>query len=216
MLSQLIADYLLNYMVLLPCLLLMEAGVATVFHWEKIRPPRGFWIGWQVLAFLLVVMLTVTGAGDIQDLLRFETVFSWEDVNLIPLRWALEDMRGFVLNVVLFLPLGCLLPLLFRQGTGMRDTVLTGFLLSLLIEVSQLSTFRATDVDDLLANTLGTLLGFLLFRLLLSKVRVFQADNQGSWPVRHLALLTAAGLFFFQMFLGGPIQRVAFSWIYGY
>ena len=59
MLSQLIADYLLNYMVLLPCLLLMEAGVATVFHWEKIRPPRGFWIGWQVLAFLLVVMLTV-------------------------------------------------------------------------------------------------------------------------------------------------------------
>lgn len=45
MLSQLIADYLLNYMVLLPCLLLMEAGVATVFHWEKIRPPRGFWIG---------------------------------------------------------------------------------------------------------------------------------------------------------------------------
>lgn len=216
MLSQIIADYLLDYGVVLPCLLLLEAGVATVFHWEKIRSPRGFWVGWQVLALLLVVMLAVTGAGDIQDLLRFETVFSWEDVNLIPLRWALEDMRGFLLNVLLFLPLGCLLPLLFRRGTGLGETALTGFLLSLLIEVSQLSTFRATDVDDLLANTLGTLLGFLLFRLLLSKVRVFQVDNQGSWAIRHMALLTAVGLFFFQMFLGGPIQRMAFSWIYGY
>lgn len=42
-----------------------------------------------------------------------------------------------------------------------------GFGLSLTIELAQLFTqYRATDVDDLITNTVGTLLGYLCFRLI--------------------------------------------------
>lgn len=35
----------------------------------------------------------------------------------------------------------------------------------MIIEVGQLFTIRATDVDDLIMNTLGTALGFIIFKL---------------------------------------------------
>ena len=42
-------------------------------------------------------------------------------------------------------------------------TVLSGAGFSALIEVSQLLTTRATDIDDLIANTLGTAVGFAVW-----------------------------------------------------
>ena len=39
--------------------------------------------------------------------------------------------------------------------------------MSFLIEVIQLFTFRASDIDDLLMNTLGTVIGFALSKIFL-------------------------------------------------
>lgn len=44
-------------------------------------------------------------------------------------------------------------------------TVVAGFLFSLIIEVGQLFTIRATDVDDLIMNTLGSIFGFIIFKI---------------------------------------------------
>lgn len=41
-----------------------------------------------------------------------------------------------------------------------------GFFMSLTIEICQLFCFRATDVDDLIMNTLGAFLGYLCWKLL--------------------------------------------------
>ena len=73
-----------------------------------------------------------------------------------------------VFNVVLFLPLGAYLRLYFRRR-GVPTVILTGFLVSLLIECTQLTgnwylfscPYRLFDVDDLIANTLGAALGVL-------------------------------------------------------
>lgn len=43
----------------------------------------------------------------------------------------------------------------------------TGSFFSLFIELIQLFSFRATDIDDLLMNTLGTWVGYLLFKVIL-------------------------------------------------
>jgi glycopeptide antibiotics resistance protein len=69
------------------------------------------------------------------------------------------------LNVVLFLPLGFFLRALFGKGVGW--TVLAGAALSLFVEVTQLTgvwglypcAYRLFDVDDLISNTFGALLG---------------------------------------------------------
>ncbi len=71
------------------------------------------------------------------------------------------------LNVVLFLPFGFFLRTL--AGRGVLSATLLGFGLSLFIEVTQLTgvwgiypcAYRVFDVDDLLLNTVGALLGSL-------------------------------------------------------
>ena len=76
------------------------------------------------------------------------------------------DIAQVYMNVLLFVPLGYLLPYLFpffRARVSWLPTV-TGFLLSLFIENLQLITRRGFyDMDDLVSNTLGAFLGQILF-----------------------------------------------------
>lgn len=72
---------------------------------------------------------------------------------------------SFTGNIVMFLPLGFFPPLLWN-GNALRKALLTGFLTSLAIELCQLPLGRGSDVDDLILNTLGAFLGYLIFLLL--------------------------------------------------
>ena len=60
---------------------------------------------------------------------------------------------GFLLNILMTMPLGFLLPFLYRHWRRFSRAVLAGAGFSLLIECSQLLTNRACDIDDLIANT---------------------------------------------------------------
>ena len=79
----------------------------------------------------------------------------------------LAAVAGVAGNVVLFAPLGFLLPLLVPRLDRLWRTVAAGFLLSTAVELSQLAFpgIRRPDVNDVVANTLGTAAGFLAHRL---------------------------------------------------
>lgn len=67
-------------------------------------------------------------------------------------------------NVLAFMPLGVLIPMAFPGMDRWWMVLLHSFWLSLCIELFQLvSHFGAFDVDDILLNTLGGILGFCLF-----------------------------------------------------
>ncbi len=68
-------------------------------------------------------------------------------------------------NVVGFMPFGFILPIVSRRGRVWYNAFLLGFFLSLCIEATQL-VFKvgSFDVDDLLLNTIGGILGFLTYR----------------------------------------------------
>ena len=69
-------------------------------------------------------------------------------------------------NIVLFMPLGLLLRLT-RPGQKIRWTVLIVCLASIAVEVAQYALgVGAADIDDVILNTLGGLLGALVFSLL--------------------------------------------------
>lgn len=71
-----------------------------------------------------------------------------------------------ILNVLMLMPLGVLLPVGFDQITC-KKAVLSGFLVSLIIEVMQLLTRRGLfEFDDILHNTLGCLLGYAIYKLI--------------------------------------------------
>lgn len=78
-------------------------------------------------------------------------------------RLAVVNLAG---NILLFLPLGLLLPQAFQKAPRLWKTLLTAALLICAVEIAQLLTLRGScDVDDLILNLLGTLLGYGVFRL---------------------------------------------------
>ena len=74
-------------------------------------------------------------------------------------------------NVIGFLPFGFILPVIFRNFRSFWSIMFGGFLFSLLVETIQLVTkVGCFDVDDLILNTLGAILGYLAF-MLCDKIR---------------------------------------------
>ncbi|WP_313893692.1 VanZ family protein [Psychrobacillus sp.] len=74
---------------------------------------------------------------------------------------------NFLGNIILFIPIGFLLPLLFRRMVRFPFTILAGLCISIFIEVMQLPQNRSSDVDDLWLNTLGALIGYLIYLFVL-------------------------------------------------
>ncbi len=69
-------------------------------------------------------------------------------------------------NVAAFVPFAFMLPIVTPRARGFFRTVFLTFLLSLGIEIIQLATrVGSFDVDDLLLNTIGGILGYLLYRI---------------------------------------------------
>jgi glycopeptide antibiotics resistance protein len=80
----------------------------------------------------------------------------------------LETLAEAFGNVLLFAPLGFLLPLLVPAMRRWWRTLAAAAGVSLCIELYQLAwpSVRRADVNDLLMNALGTLLGFAALRLI--------------------------------------------------
>jgi len=94
----------------------------------------------------------------------------WTMVHWIP---GDVDAPSFVLNVIMLIPYGVLLPLLVRAADSVRRLALLAALTSSGIELVQfllgvtLGSRRTVDINDLIANTLGALVGLLILRLAL-------------------------------------------------
>lgn len=79
---------------------------------------------------------------------------------------AMENIFG---NILMFIPLGLLLPFFHPVFKKRRTTVLTGFVSSALIELTQLVSrlfhnYRHIDIDDVILNTSGAAIGFFLYK----------------------------------------------------
>jgi glycopeptide antibiotics resistance protein len=76
---------------------------------------------------------------------------------------ALENLLG---NIFAFSPLGFLLPLLFEKCNKIKNVFLISFGVSFFIEIIQVTfSLGSCDVDDLILNVLGSLLGFGIYCL---------------------------------------------------
>ena len=84
------------------------------------------------------------------------------------LREALVNLIG---NTAMFIPLGIVWPAVFPQLNTHGKRIAAGFGCSLVIEILQLPFFeRYTDLDDLILNTVGFLLGYGIW-LLVKKLK---------------------------------------------
>lgn len=142
---------------------LIELVAATVFIipvwcvYEKI-----FFQSWKrtliymIFGFYLVVVLALVGFPNI-TMLQMEFT-----VNLIPFIYMLSDFVNACLNVLLFVPFGFFLLMLWKEFRSIKRVALAGIVATSFIEISQLFTGRATDIDDIITNSIGTLIGYFI------------------------------------------------------
>lgn len=91
-----------------------------------------------------------------------------QEINFIPILTI--DIPSFVLNVIMLIPFGVYLPVLNSKVASAKKAAKYGFFLSLSIEILQLiievtlGSGRIADINDIIANTLGAAVGFLIIR----------------------------------------------------
>ncbi|MBQ8074448.1 MAG: VanZ family protein [Oscillospiraceae bacterium] len=69
-------------------------------------------------------------------------------------------------NVAMFIPSGIVLPVVYKQLNTFGKVLLAGAGLSLCIEILQLPfSVRASDIDDLILNTAGVVIGYGIYAL---------------------------------------------------
>lgn len=127
-----------------------------------IRHSKGRLVLYLAFSLYMLAVISITGAGTLFDALHSGLEVRMDEINLIPFVEGGSPVF-YLLNFVMLVPFGFLLPLLWPQTKQLLTVTLFGFFFSLLIELSQLLNWRSTDINDLLMNTLGTVFGFLLF-----------------------------------------------------
>ena len=77
-----------------------------------------------------------------------------------------EALLNLIGNTTMFIPLGIVWPAVFKKLNTHRKVIAAGFGVSLAIEILQLPFFgRSTDIDDLILNTSGYLMGYGIYLL---------------------------------------------------
>lgn len=70
-------------------------------------------------------------------------------------------------NIIVFIPLGFFLPILFKKYKSFFKTIILVICFSLLVETLQYITHTGVfDIDDIILNSFGGILGYILFAIL--------------------------------------------------
>ena len=146
--------------------------------YNKINILREVFINFFFIYFLIVIYFTFFKGGILHLDLQMrsyaniipllETIKMFQD-NFMGLGNSLYNVIG---NILLFIPFGFAIPLLFKNHNKLFKVTLYGFIASFSIELLQyLTCTNFTDIDDVIFNTLGALVGFLTFNIFMFIVR---------------------------------------------
>ena len=149
----------------------------------RIDRKREFFIGVFVayITFMVFILFLIHMGGlDIFiDKGFFNPIYRIQNnigVNLIPFK-TITDIYNYSAspsvvtnnifgNIILFIPVSLLMVLLWPRWRRVRNMVLFSVLIPILIETIQLFIGRAVDIDDVILNFIGLMIGFLAGKFL--------------------------------------------------
>jgi glycopeptide antibiotics resistance protein len=146
----------------------------------------------EIVGFLFVIYLSMVIAVTLFPIVigAYSNANITYSINLIPLKAIINNvsnigvayggdaafMIGLILknvggNILLFMPLGFLAPILWRKLKRFKHIIILGLIVSISIELLQLLQTlaggwgRATDIDDVICNVLGAIIGYFIYIL---------------------------------------------------
>lgn len=145
---------------------------------------KGFKLFCFVCLIIYLLLLTRFIVFKYPDSMMSEIINTWsldrlirniQTANFIPFRTIGTNLFNpqlpvevptLIYNIAAFLPLGFLLPCISEKARRWYATLIIGLLIALLFELVQLVTALGTaDIDDLLLNVSGVMIGYGLFKL---------------------------------------------------
>lgn len=139
----------------------------------RLKGIKNFTIRTLMYLYIILVIMVTLMPFEVIDFIPDGNNSFLESVNLVPYRDIFAGYGGAVretiLNIIMLLPFGFLLPLI--KKTNVVRVLCWSLLFSLFIELSQLyltwiggSVIRSFDVTDLINNSIGGMIGFIINR----------------------------------------------------
>lgn len=130
---------------------------------RKYKLPKRHQFGLYLYALTICSILMSTDTPSLYQI-NFYPVF-----NFIPFHGFTDNLNHYIQSFIIFIPLGLLLPTLWKQFQPLKKVFSYILLFSVLIEISQifsLASTAVTDVTDIIMNLLGAMTGYCLFLLI--------------------------------------------------
>lgn len=153
--------FLIGFAVLALSLILIYKKDGSI---AKIKTAVLSFIFFYYLCITLSHVVGIPTIGEFIRLINLKIPLFNPNINIM----LLEDgfSLNFIMNILLFVPFGLLCPLISTSFRRIGRTLLAGFGFSFIIEASQLFTlYRISDINDLIANTAGAFIGYMIFTL---------------------------------------------------
>lgn len=182
---------------------LFAIGVHYLIYKRKnIKVKRWHFMYILIFAVYIFGVFHFTGAGTIFDIKLYGIEFKNSQLNFMPFSDKDIDFIAYLLNVILFIPLGFLIPFIWIDFSSFKKIMIFGTALSLVIEMSQLFNNRRTDIDDLILNTAGAIIGFILYRLylIIFKKPITSSDTLKYESIIYVSVMFAGHFLLFNEF----------------
>ena len=198
-----ILNGIVNYGILFLICAFIEYCIYRYYKKKHIHVSQGFLIGYQLLTLLIITILSITGIGNIKD---FFVSLGDKGFGTLFLEFNKDGLQHYDgrMNVLMFIPFGMFLPMVFSSARKWYYTWICGSVLSLLIEISQTFNYRTSDINDLFSNSIGTFIGYFIFLVFLRKIHIFLLEDQGKLSKCHhyIQILILFLMFFL---IGSPL-----------
>ena len=97
--------------------------------------------------------------------------------------FSAREWRNIILNIMMFVPFGFLLPLVSKKFQAFWKTYLAGFLFTFLIEMTQLLLHLGIcELDDFMNNTVGAMIGYGFYRFFVFIVKKWKKQETKALP----------------------------------
>lgn len=138
--------------------------------------PLALWIDFNMQNIKFGLNLTPF-VGIINDIKQIGIAYDGDTVFMI--RLIIRNVGG---NILLLMPLGVLSPIIWNKFKDFKNIVLFGFVISISIESIQFIELiaggwgRTVDIDDVICNVLGVILGYFIYKFTFKIADKFQIE----------------------------------------